>query len=86
MDFTLSKEHKDIQKAAREFAVGEFARIDLHLGDARFEFICIHRHRVEMCSLDDPLGMDEQRPPRVYKRRDIGHGHIFAVAKAGIEE
>ena len=24
MDFTLTKEHKDIQKAAREFAVGEF--------------------------------------------------------------
>jgi len=24
MDFTLSKEHKDIQKAAKEFAVGEF--------------------------------------------------------------
>lgn len=27
MDFTLSKEHKDIQKAAREFAVGEFAHV-----------------------------------------------------------
>ena len=24
MDFQLSKEHKDIQKAAREFALGEF--------------------------------------------------------------
>jgi len=24
MDFTLSKEQRDIQKAAREFAVGEF--------------------------------------------------------------
>ncbi len=24
MDFTLTKEHKDIQKAAREFAIGEF--------------------------------------------------------------
>ena len=24
MDFTLTKEHKDIQKAAREFALGEF--------------------------------------------------------------
>ena len=27
MDFTLSKEHKDIQKAAREFAVGEFTHV-----------------------------------------------------------
>ena len=27
MDFTLSKEHKDIQKAAREFAVGEFTAV-----------------------------------------------------------
>jgi alkylation response protein AidB-like acyl-CoA dehydrogenase len=27
MDFTLSKEHKDIQKAAREFAVGEFTNV-----------------------------------------------------------
>jgi len=27
MDFTLSKEHKDIQKAAREFAVGEFTPV-----------------------------------------------------------
>src|SRR5210317_682289 len=27
MDFTLSNEHKDIQKAAREFAVGEFTPV-----------------------------------------------------------
>jgi alkylation response protein AidB-like acyl-CoA dehydrogenase len=27
MDFRLSKEHKDIQKAAREFAVGEFTNV-----------------------------------------------------------
>lgn len=27
MDFTLSNEHKDIQKAAREFAVGEFTHV-----------------------------------------------------------
>ena len=53
MDFTLSKEQRDIQKAAREFALGEF------LPERAQEF-----DRTETFDLDFPEHFGQVRGPK----------------------
>ena len=75
-----------IDYGSRVVAAEQFARGHLGRGDAFPQQVGIHRHGVEMGALDNPLGMDEQGASGVYKRRDTGHGHLFRVAQAGIQE